>query len=116
MAAKVETAPVVCDASPLIALAWLEQLQLLPLLFDEIVIPVAVRKELFAIPDAPGMTELDSANWLHVQKVSQPLAVQLLRNQLGAGESEAIVRMPTFRRNPPLSSNLTATHSNTSSG
>jgi hypothetical protein len=82
---------VVSNATPLIALAWLEKLPLLPRLFDTIYIPQAVQDELLYNPDAIGVTEFRAAPWLHVTPVTNPLAVVLLLDQLDAGESEAIV-------------------------
>lgn len=82
---------VVSNATPLIALAWLEQLALLPRLFGAIHIPQAVQDELLYAPDAIGVDEFRSASWLLVTPVTNQLAVDLLLDQLDVGESEAIV-------------------------
>jgi len=82
---------VVSNATPLIALAWLEQLDLLPQLFGNVHIPQAVHDEIQHNPEAVGAAELDSVPWLRISPVEDNLAVSLLLDQLDAGESEAIV-------------------------
>lgn len=57
---------IVSNSSPLIALADIDQLNLLPDIFDSILIPPAVAAEIApSIPDLPG--------WLHVQSLKQAL-------------------------------------------
>ena len=83
---------VVSDTSPIINLATVEHLHLLPELFTEIVIPTAVFKEV-AGPgnNEPGAKELKEASWVKVRSVpAQPLLPQLLHD-LDQGEAEAIV-------------------------
>lgn len=82
---------VVSNATPLIALAWLERLDLLPTLFGTVHIPQAVNDEIQHNPDAVGASELAAASWLRVALVQDTLAVSLLLDQLDVGESEAIV-------------------------
>ncbi|MBV7328159.1 DUF3368 domain-containing protein [Chloroflexi bacterium TSY] len=82
---------VVSNATPLIALAWLEQLDLLPTLFGTVHIPQAVSHEIQHNPDAIGASELAAVSWLKVMPVQDTLAVNLLLDQLDVGESEAIV-------------------------
>ena len=82
---------VVSNTTPLIALAWLEQLDLLPALFEKVHIPQAVRDEVHHNPDAVGASELSAAPWLVVRPITNTLAVELLLDQLDLGESEAIV-------------------------
>ncbi len=87
----------VTDAGPLIHLSWIGRLDLLPLLFDELVAPVAVRDEaLRAPPDIPGVTALRdafAAGWPAVRPVVDVAAVETLRAGLDQGEAEAIVLM-----------------------
>ena len=85
------TRVVVSNTTPLIALAWLKQLDLLPTLFTTVHIPEAVRNEIRAKPQAVGVGELEAADWLIVVPVTNPLAVELLLDQLDLGESQAIV-------------------------
>jgi predicted nucleic acid-binding protein len=40
-----ESSPIVCNAGPLIALAFVDQLQLLPALYQNILVPEAVWRE-----------------------------------------------------------------------
>ncbi len=82
---------VVSNTTPLIALAWLERLDLLPALFGSVYIPQAVRDEIHHNPEAIGATELSTASWLVVRPVANALAAALLQDQLDTGESEAIV-------------------------
>ena len=82
---------VVSNTTPLVALAWLERLDILPALFGVIHVPVAVHTELHSNPEKVGSVELAAVSWLRVATVENVLAVQLLGNELDAGESEAIV-------------------------
>lgn len=82
---------VVSNATPLIALAWLEQLDLLPTMFGTVHIPEAVSLEIQHNPDAVGASEFTAVKWLNVIPVQDKLAVNLLLDQLDFGESEAIV-------------------------
>ena len=70
---------VVADAGPLIALARIGQLPLLPSLYGEVRVPEAARDE------------VRNASWVRTESVRDSLAVDLLRDRLGAGESDAIV-------------------------
>jgi predicted nucleic acid-binding protein len=76
-------AAVVADTSPLIALHQLGHLSLLQRIFGEVYVPPAVAREL-----SPGMPELSS--WIVVRPLTQPIASEILRASLGAGESEAL--------------------------
>jgi predicted nucleic acid-binding protein len=82
---------VVSNTTPLIALAWLSQLDLLPTLFGNLHIPQAVNNEIQHNPTAAGAAELASVSWLQISPVQDTMAVSLLLDQLDAGESEAIV-------------------------
>lgn len=73
---------VVADASPLIALQQIGQLQLLQALFTSLLVPPAVAKEI-----APGVP---SQPWMVERSLTQPIAPVILGASLGAGESEAI--------------------------
>lgn len=82
----------VVDASPLIALARIERLELLRELFGEIVVPSAVWSEvvLSGLGKA-GAREVVASGWIRRQNVVDQSAVSDLRRDLGAGEAEAIV-------------------------
>ena len=79
---------VVADTGPLIALAQIDQFDLLHHLFLRITIPPAVLAE---IQDEVSVAALTAADWVTVQPAQDTLAVQLLREELNAGESAAIV-------------------------
>lgn len=84
--------PVVSNSSPLITLATIGKLGLLEALFKDIAIPQAVYDEVVALGSGePGSAETSAATWIRIHQVRDDLAVNLLRETLGAGESEAIV-------------------------
>ena len=67
-------------------------MDLLKALFDRIVIPQAVYDEVVLRGEGePGSREVDEAKWIETRQVEDRLAVNLLREALDAGESEAIV-------------------------
>lgn len=74
---------VVSNSSPLIALARIQRLDLLPAIFESILIPPAVAREI-----APSIPVLPT--WLRIQAPSVLPSAPLLRRRLGAGESEAL--------------------------
>lgn len=83
---------VVADASPLIALSRIGRLELLRQLFGRLSVPQAVWREVALIdPHRTGVRELLQADWVERRQVVDVALVQLLRRDLGAGESEAIV-------------------------
>lgn len=83
---------VVADAGPLIALARIGHLRLLQLLYQQLHIPPAVRDEVAVSgPGRAGAARVGDVPWIRVAEVRDTTAVQLLRERLGAGESEAIV-------------------------
>jgi len=82
---------VVANAGPVIALAQIGQVQLLPELYRRIHIPVAVYQEVVAAGgQRAGAADVATANWIVVVTVQNRAAVQLLRERLDLGESEAI--------------------------
>ncbi|MBD0321652.1 MAG: DUF3368 domain-containing protein [Gemmatimonadetes bacterium] len=82
---------VVSDASPLIALATIGELGLLRRLYDEIVVPEAVYREVASTrPSAPGAAEFRAASWVRTHAVQNRLLVNALSLQLDVGEAEAI--------------------------
>jgi len=86
------TEVVVANAGPLIALAAVGKLDLLQTLFGQIVIPQAVYDEVVVQGQGePGSQEVKEANWIGTAHAQDRLAVELLRETLDAGESEAIV-------------------------
>ena len=79
---------VVSNTGPLIALATIGQLDLLLKLFGEILIPPAVRAEIL---DENTVNAVTAADWIMVRTAQDEIAVRLLKGELDAGESEAIV-------------------------
>lgn len=83
---------IVSNASPLINLVRIGQLNLLRQLYNEIVIPEAVWREVVIEGSGqPGADELKSATWVKTQTVKNQQLVHALRQDLDAGEAEAIV-------------------------
>ncbi|MHB8973519.1 MAG: DUF3368 domain-containing protein [Pirellulaceae bacterium] len=83
---------IVSNASPLINLARIGQFGLLRDVYGEIIIPEAVWNEIVGEgAGQPGAVELEHAEWITMQAVSNHLLVQSLRQDLDAGEAEAIV-------------------------
>jgi len=87
----------VTDAGPLIHLSWIGHLNLLPALFDEVLVPLAVQDEVSRadtnVRGLVALREAFAADWLKGQTVSDPAAVAALLTYLDRGESEAIVLM-----------------------
>ena len=85
--------PVISNTSPLLNLAIVDHLFLLPHQFGQIYIPSAVVTELKLNEDLPGSRALQAAlneGWLIPQTVQNTAFVSLLRRDLHQGESEAI--------------------------
>lgn len=82
---------VVCNASPLINLARIGQLALLPRIFGRILVPEAVWQEVVEDGQGqPGAEEVRRAAWVERATVANRLLVHSLRQDLDAGEAEAI--------------------------
>ena len=87
------TRPVVADTGPLIALARVERLELLPRLYERLIVPPAVHAELALDSDRSGARVLScafDAGWLTVGSVMDSGLVRELARLLGPGEVEAI--------------------------
>lgn len=83
---------VVANAGPLIALAQIGRLDLLPALYGKIHIPPPVRNEVIATgKERPGAAEVRTADWVRTIPVRDQTAVELLQERLDLGESAAIV-------------------------
>ena len=80
---------VVSDASPIIALAVCDRLDLLDKLFDRVCIPQAVYNEL-AIPDKPKSAEIIEWAKEKVLSVKNGTVITALSLSLDPGESEAL--------------------------
>lgn len=86
----------VADSGPLIALARIDQLGLLPQLSSRILIPQAVWDEV-TIHDgsASGAKEISEASWIEIQTVD-PMLVEPIIILVDRGEAEAIARARTM--------------------
>ena len=83
---------VVSDTSPVLNLARIGRLELLPLLYRQVLIPSAVYQELTrSKKDLPPAIDLASLPWLKVATAKDQNRVQELREDLDPGEAEAIV-------------------------
>ncbi|MEM7586364.1 MAG: DUF3368 domain-containing protein [Acidobacteriota bacterium] len=81
----------VANAGPLIALARIGKLELLPAAYAEVLVPNAVYQEITEDPLLPGAQEVAQAGWLSSVEVTDSRAVARMRFWLDQGESEAIV-------------------------
>jgi predicted nucleic acid-binding protein len=82
---------VVSDTSILINLAWLDRLFLLRELYGDLLIPQAVWHEVVKRgAGKPGAAEVKAADWIQVREVVNKDLVRALRQDLDAGEAEAI--------------------------
>lgn len=82
------TPKVVSNTGPIIALAQISQLDILRKIFGQILIPSAVQAE---IQDEISLVAVSKSDWIVLSEVKDKLAVQVLREELDAGESEAII-------------------------
>jgi predicted nucleic acid-binding protein len=83
---------IVSNSTPLIALSRINELGLLHAIFDTIIVPDAVYKEI-AVEGVgrPGVEEIVNAPWIVRQQVQNALAVSMLQAELDDGEAEAVV-------------------------
>lgn len=81
---------IIADSSPLIGLARIGQLGLLPRLARRIVVPQAVWAEVTsARNDAPGASQVAAQPWIEVLEADRQIVASLLI-MVGQGEAEAI--------------------------
>jgi predicted nucleic acid-binding protein len=80
---------IVCDCSPLVALALCDQLTLLDALFNDVIVPESVYAEA-AIAGKPEAAKIAVYAQGKILRAANPLPAQLQGNVLGKGETEAI--------------------------
>lgn len=81
---------IVCNTGPLIALAIVNKLDLLRLLFTEIVVPETVHQEILQGGScSAGLCAYNQASWIRVKSLKCPLD-PLLDSILDAGEASVI--------------------------
>jgi len=84
---------VVSDTSPIINLAFIGHLELIPALFGRVIIPSAVFHEIVVQgAGLPGSSEIQNANWVEVRPCSDLTLLSAIRNEkdIHLGEAEAI--------------------------
>ncbi|MCS6903485.1 MAG: DUF3368 domain-containing protein [Candidatus Bipolaricaulota bacterium] len=83
--------PIVADSDPLIAFVRIERLELLKKLYNQILIPPAVAKEI-APPDVrkKNLIVLQAHPWISVQELQDPQMLNMVSARLGEGERAAI--------------------------
>ncbi len=83
---------VVADAGPLIYLGAIGRLELLPALYERVVVPRLVFDEVVVAGDGlPGSAEVAAAAWIDVTDTEVSGSVfQALREELDPGESAAL--------------------------
>jgi uncharacterized protein len=81
---------VVVNSGPLISLARIGRLDLLPKLFGEIMVPAAVYREVTQDEGLPGARTIAEADWLRVVEVSDQAMVDRLSFWLDPGESQVL--------------------------
>lgn len=84
---------IVSDTSALSALFLVGQLDLLPALYGQVVVPPAVMREILQLESQFGheLSSLRNASWLSVIPVSDVKKVRIYQRVLDEGESEALV-------------------------
>ncbi len=80
---------VVSDASPILSLALIGQLELLRDLYGTIMIPEAVRSEIVST-DQGGAREVAQADWIVTRPIDPDVVFKLLLREVDRGEAEAI--------------------------
>jgi hypothetical protein len=84
---------IVSDTTPLIGLAAISRFDLLRQLFAKVHIPQAVYDEIVIAGREKGIAirEVTASPWINVAAVKDRLAVEVLLDELDAGEAETIV-------------------------
>ncbi len=82
---------IVSDTSPINNLAAIHALQLLQQLYETVIIPEAVYREL-TDPNFPvaGAREVQTLEWIQTRSVSESAIIEALSYELDRGEAEAI--------------------------
>jgi hypothetical protein len=95
MNSKMRDAVAIADSGPLICLARINQLELLPRLFAKILVPPEVWNEITVRgKDHPGAQQVRQGTWLTLQ-APDPQLVKPLSIFVDAGEAEAIALAQT---------------------
>jgi hypothetical protein len=82
---------IVSDTSPIVNLAAIGRLDLIPKLFGKVYLPFAVYEEIVVKgAGQPGAAEIQHASWVEIRTCNNPSLLQQLLLELDPGESEAI--------------------------
>lgn len=82
---------VVSDTSVLVNLAWLNQLDILPALYGEVIIPTAVWEEIVVLGAGKvGSQEITQATWIKRKSPQNENLIDSLRQTLDSGEAQGI--------------------------
>ncbi len=81
---------IIADSSPLIFLAVIDKLELIKILFDDVLIPEAVYKEITQY-NKLNYKVLDNYFLRKVKKINNLAAAEFLKSDIDDGESEVIV-------------------------
>ena len=83
---------VVLNTSPIIYLSSLGEINILEKLFEEVLIPEAVKRELISGGEGSfGFKEVKKEKWIKTKKIENELAKAYLLTDLDDGEAEVIV-------------------------
>lgn len=83
---------VIVNSTPLIALCHVNQLGLLKDLYEEIMIPTAVYKEISAKKGSVCSVEVEkSLDWIHIEPIKNEMAKAMYKTQLHEGEVEVMI-------------------------
>ena len=83
---------VIINATPLIALAVVEQLELLPQIFGEIIVPTTVYNEVIGQGlERPGAQIIAQANWLQIVSPKTTSSVEPMLLGLDQGEMDVLL-------------------------
>lgn len=83
---------VVSDTSPISNLFMVGKLDLLPAIFEKIIIPSVVMSEILALEKSGwDLSPIKNAAWIEIRNATDQSAVTLLMKTIHRGESEAIV-------------------------
>ncbi len=81
---------IVCNSGPLIALSCIDCLELLHDIYEKVLIPNAVFREVTSSLSLPGALNIAACSWICREEINTSLD-RLLISELGSGESEVIV-------------------------
>jgi hypothetical protein len=83
---------IVSDTSPISNLLQINRLELLHVIFGEVIIPPSVEQEILALEKFQiDLAAFHSAGWIKLRQPADLKAVNALKHDLDSGESEAIV-------------------------